>query len=111
MSITLIDHRSYCRLVFEGSLTFEFARELEDRIIEALRRYTCFEIDLSGIREIDLCGIHLLGILDTIAGDHARIVGHSPVVERAKAHLLMSQRGSCLRGTHDERARAGARVA
>lgn len=107
MSITLIDQESHCRLVFEGSLTFEFARELEDRIIDALRRYTSFELDLSGIREIDLCGIHLLGVLDAFAGKTTRIVGRSPLVEQAKCRLLTSQRGSCLRGTRDERAQAG----
>jgi len=78
MNVTLIDQEHACRLVFDGKLTMEFARELEDRIIDALRRYTRFEIDLSGVDEIDICGIHLLGVLDAVGGSQVKVVDTSP---------------------------------
>lgn len=87
MSINLIDQEGGCRLIFDGCLTSEYARELEDRIIEALRRYTHFELDLSGVREVDQCGLHLLWILNTLGGDHVETVAPSPVVEQANRQL------------------------
>lgn len=83
MTIDLIDKEGACRLVFDGCLTSEFARELEDCIIEALRRYTHFEVDLSRVKEVDQCGLHLLRVLNKIAGDHLETVAESPVVEEA----------------------------
>lgn len=85
-----------CRLVFEGKMTFEFSRELEDRMIAAMRRHQCLEVDLSGVREIDLCGIHLLGVLQSFGGKKVTIVATSPVVERASSRLLGSFRGASL---------------
>lgn len=103
MKITLIDKAHACRLIFDGSLTMEFARELEDGIIDALRRYTHFEVDLSRVLEIDICGIHLLGVLDAIAGSHVEIVDSSPAVQRAYERLA-PRRGTWLRGSQEERA-------
>jgi ABC-type transporter Mla MlaB component len=102
MSVNLIDKENACRLVFEGSLTFEFARELEDNIINALRRYTQFELDLSGVCEIDICGIHLLGVLDAVAGKHVEVVDTSPIVKQAYGRLLAPGRGTWLRGSRAE---------
>lgn len=109
MNITLIDHNQdhACRLVFDGNLTMEFARDLEDRIIDALRRYTHFEIDLSGVREIDICGIHLLGVLDALGGSNVTIVDTSPAVQRAYERLAPC-RGTCLRGSREELAQCRA---
>ena len=39
MSISLIGDGSACRLVFDGSITFDSWRDMEDRIIDALRRH------------------------------------------------------------------------
>lgn len=111
MSVNLIDKENACRLVFEGSMTFEFARELEDNIIDALRRYTEFEIDLSGVREIDVCGIHLLGVIDAVAGRHVEVVETSPVVQQAYGKLLSPGRGTWLRGSREERSRCNSAVA
>lgn len=108
MNISLIDKNNACRLIFNGHLTYEHARELEDGIIDALRRYTRFEVDLSGVQEIDLCGIHLLGILDAVAGEQVEVVESSTAVERAYSRLLAPQRGSWLRGSRDERKAAAA---
>ncbi|HJW25060.1 MAG TPA: STAS domain-containing protein [Rhodocyclaceae bacterium] len=107
MNMTLIDQQHACRLVFGGSLTIEFARELEDRIIDALRRYSDFEIDLSGVQEIDVCGIHLLGVLDAVGGSHVTVVDSSPAVQRAYERLA-PRRGTWLRGSQEERVLCGA---
>jgi ABC-type transporter Mla MlaB component len=107
MKITLIDNKDHCRLVFAGRLTYQFAQELENRIIDALRRYSHFEVDLSGVREIDICGIHLLGILDAVAGDKVKTIATSPVVQQAQQRLLAPRRGTWLRGSRDERAQSG----
>lgn len=107
LNITLIDKAQTCRLVFEGDLTMEFAREMEDRIIDALRRYTQFEVDLSGVSDIDICGIHLLGVLDAVAGSQVTVLERSPAVERAYERLA-PRRGTWLRGTREEHALCGA---
>lgn len=102
MSIDVIDQDGSCRLVFAGQVTFAFARELEDRIIDALRRYTRFEVDLSAISEIDLCGLHLLRVLDTVGGDNVKTVADSSLVEQARRQLLVSRRSAWLRGSREE---------
>lgn len=107
LNITLIDKAQTCRLVFEGSLTIEFARELEDRIIDALRRYTEFEVDLSGVEEIDVCGIHLLGVLEAVAGSQVKVLKRSPAIQRAYERLA-PRRGTWLRGSREEHALCGA---
>lgn len=98
MGLNLIDNKGVCRLVFDGSLTHEFAGELDDRIVEALRRCTRFEVDLSGVKEIDLCGLHLLRMLESVAGENLTTLATSPVVEQAQKRLLASGRWSWLRG-------------
>ena len=103
MSVNLIEKENACCLVFIGSLTFEFERELEDKIIDALRRYTRFEVDLSGVREIDLCGIHLLGVLKSVGGEQVEVIETSPAVQQAYSKLLKPTRGAWLRGSRTER--------
>ncbi|HJW26177.1 MAG TPA: STAS domain-containing protein [Rhodocyclaceae bacterium] len=98
MGLNLIDNKGVCRLVFDGSLTHEFAGELDDLIVDALRRYSRFEMDLSGVREIDLCGLHLLRMLESVAGDNLTTLATSPVVDHAQKRLLASGRWSWLRG-------------
>lgn len=80
------------RLSFDGKMTYEFYRELEDRIFDTMRRYETFEIDLSEVREIDLCGLHLLGLLQSFGV----IVASSPVIEQASRHLLASVQANAL---------------
>ena len=103
MGIHLIEKDHACRLIFDGCLTFEFARELEDCIIDALRRYTHFEVDLSGVLEIDLCGLHLLRVLETVGGENFQTVAGSLLVEQAQRRLLAPGRGVWLRGCPDQR--------
>lgn len=80
------------RLIFDGSMTTAFANQLEDRILDAMRSYRHLEVDLSGVREIDLCGIHLIRLLQTVGGKAVDFVATSPIVERALA--LASARGA-----------------
>lgn len=87
-----------CRLVFGASMTLAHAREQEDQIINAMRRHTKLEVDFSGVHEIDICGVHLLGMLYTLGGADIRIVATSPVVEQQYARFLASYRGVLLRG-------------
>jgi hypothetical protein len=76
------------RLTFDKKMTYEFATELEDKIIDALRRYTHVEIDLSRVLEIDLCGIHLLGLLKCFIGKGVVIVATSPAVDQAYENFV-----------------------
>lgn len=103
MSISIVALEEGCRLVFGADLTFDFVRELEDAIIDALRRYAYIEIDLAGVTRIDACGIHLLGLLLDFGGGRAKIASNMQLVEQAYARFFSSQRGDCLRGSRDER--------
>lgn len=104
MHIELVCNERGCRLVFSGRLTAEFAREVEDRIIEALRRFKSFEVDLSAVSEIDPSGVHLLSVLRKIGGAAVSIVASSPTVEQA---LAVAQRG---RGKAGDRPAAAIRT-
>lgn len=96
MSIEVTADGQTCRLTFDGSITFEFWREMEDIIIDAMRRHTHFDVDLSGVREIDLAGIHLLGLVNSVGGANVRVVAGSPIVDQATQRLLSVQRASSL---------------
>lgn len=93
MHVELICNECGCRLVFAGRFTIDFARYAEDRIIEALRRFRNFEVDLSAVSEIDLCGVHLLSVLRKIGGAAVSIVACSPAVEQALALPQVVRRG------------------
>lgn len=79
-------------LKFEGPMTFEHRLELEETIIGAMRRHTQLAADLSGVREIDLYGVHLLGMLQSVGA----VVALSPTVEEAAKRLLTSYQGTRL---------------
>jgi len=79
-------------LKFDGKMTYEFYRGLENRVIEAMQRYRRLEIDLSGVSEVDLSGIHLIGLLKNVGV----IVATSPVVERAAKCLPASLNSAAL---------------
>jgi ABC-type transporter Mla MlaB component len=82
--------RFYFKL--DGKMTYEFYRELEERVANAIRRDQSLEIDLSEVVEIDLCGLHLIGVLQS-AGV---IVATSPVVEKASRRLLETLNSAAL---------------
>ena len=92
MSSMHADDSTGFRLIFDGSMTMDFANQLEDRILDAMRKYRHLEVDLSGVREIDLCGIHLIRLLQTVGGKAVDFVATSPIVERALA--LATPRGT-----------------
>ena len=75
------------RLTFKSKMTIQYATEIENMILDALRRHMHIEVDLSKVREIDLCGMHLLGFLESFIDKGVVIVATSPIVEQASAHL------------------------
>jgi hypothetical protein len=76
------------RLTFDKQMTFAFATELEDRILDALRRYKHVEVDLSKVKEVDLYGAHLLGLLQSFFGKGLVLIGTSPAVDKAYRQFL-----------------------
>lgn len=89
------------RLKIVGKMTYESYRELEDRIIDAMRRHKSLEIDLGEVSEVDLCGLHLIGLLHHVGV----IVASSPVIEQAARRLLVSHNSAAL--GHQARREAG----
>ena len=76
------------RLTFDKQMTFAFAAEHEDTILDALRRYKHIEVDLSKVMEIDLYGAHLLGLLQSFFGKGLVLVETSPAVDKAYRRFL-----------------------
>jgi len=95
MNITQNGSKDDCCLVFDGQMTYPFSREIENQIIDSMRRHRRLKVDLSGVREIDLCGIHLLGVLRSFGDDALRIIATSPVVDAALSRLPSSRRSGC----------------
>ncbi|MBI2277658.1 MAG: STAS domain-containing protein [Dechloromonas sp.] len=96
MNIYIVGSESDCRLVFEGAMTHEFSRQMEDRVIDLMRRHHCLQVDLAGVEEIDLFGVHLIGVLQNLGGHSVDIIAASPAVERALSRLLTPSRGTSL---------------
>lgn len=67
------------RLSVRGPMTVSCRPTLEATLINAMRRHKRLEVDLSGVLEIDLYGVHLLGLLRNFG---ATLI-LSPVVEEA----------------------------
>lgn len=76
------------RLTFNHSMTTRFSAELEDKVIDAMRRHKHLEVDLSAVREIDSSGVRLIELLTRLGGKEVDFVATSPVVERATRHLI-----------------------
>ncbi|HZX31613.1 MAG TPA: hypothetical protein VFF03_09700 [Rhodocyclaceae bacterium] len=83
MTVRLEGRDRGCRLIFDGKMTKECQREMEDRVIEALRRYRHFEVDLSGVCYIDAYGKRLLNLLKEFGGNAVEIIACSTSVEQA----------------------------
>lgn len=84
-------------LIFSGPMTCRNSREIENRIISAMRQHPQLNVDLSGVEEIDLCGIHLLGVLQSHGGEAVRITATSPSVDLALMQLPSTQRNARLK--------------
>ena len=70
-------------LALAGELTIYRAAELKAELLEAVRRDAELEIDLSGVTELDTCGVQLLMLAKRCAqeqGGSLRLTGHSPAV-------------------------------
>jgi anti-anti-sigma factor len=72
-------------LALAGELTIYRAAELKAELLEAVQRgaATGTEIDLSGVTELDTCGVQLLMLAKRCAqeqGGALRLMGHSPAV-------------------------------
>jgi hypothetical protein len=83
MNNSLNNGKAQFLLTFKSKMTFEFAGEIEDMILDALRRYKHIQVDLSKVSEIDICGIHLLGLLESFANKGVEIIATSPTIEKA----------------------------
>ena len=83
MTVRLEGREYGCRLIFDGLMTKECQREMEDRVIEALRCYRHFELDLSGVRQIDAYGKRLLNLLTEFGGNAVEIIACSTSVRQA----------------------------
>ena len=80
------------RLSVEIPMTFEYRHELESTIIDAMQRNQNLEADLSDVSEIDLYGVHLLGLLHSVGA----VVSVSPAVDASIRRLLNSCQGASL---------------
>lgn len=94
MNITLEGTKDDRRMIFKGAMTSPFSREIEKQILDNMRKHQHLKVDLSGVRELDLCGIHLLGVLFSYGADAIHVIAASPVVEAAIARLRLSRQGS-----------------
>jgi hypothetical protein len=88
MSEMLSNSKADYRLTLDHKMTFQFATEIEEKIIDALRRYTHVEVDLSKVLEIDLCGLNLLGFLQCFTDKGLVIIATSPAVEQAYGRFI-----------------------
>ena len=86
-------------IVFSGPMTCNNSREIENRIINAMRQHPQLNVDLSGVEEIDLCGIHLLGVLQSFGGEAVHIIATSPTVDAALMQLPSTHRHARLKRT------------
>lgn len=76
------------RLGFYGALTLATCQRFEKKVIGALKRQQQLELDLSGIDQIDLYGIHLIDLLQRTAPRQIIVVASSSTVEEARQHLF-----------------------
>lgn len=84
-------------IIFSGAMTCSNSRDIENRIINAMRQHPKLKVDLSGVEEIDLCGIHLLGVLQSFGGDAVNIIATSPTVDAALMRLPSTHRHARLK--------------
>lgn len=83
-------NEKFC-LVIEGAMTHRRLREMEDRIIDSMRHFPYFDVDLSGVSEVDHFGIRLLEFIRSIGDDLIHIVAASPVVEEVLSRISSSR--------------------
>ncbi len=79
MCVTMDERLGICYLYFKGDLTAPTMAEAERTVIDALRRYDAFEVDLSGVGVIDQSGVRLLRWMKNNGSRTIRFVNPSPV--------------------------------
>ncbi len=92
MNIILKVGKDDCCLIIEGEMTCRFSREIENVIIESMRNHQFLRVDLSGVSEIDPCGIHLLGVLLSFGDEATRIVAASTVAQEALSRFQLAHK-------------------
>lgn len=92
MECALVADEAIFRLKFDGKMTYEYYRELEAKVLDAMQAKKRLEIDLSEVTEIDLCGLHLVGLLQSAGA----IVATSPVVADTSRRLLTTLHSAAL---------------
>lgn len=92
------------QLKLDGKMTYGNYHELEAEVAEVMRHHPSFDVDLSAVDEVDLCGLHLIGLLQSVG----HIVATSPAVDQASKCLLASLHAAALgRARRSERALQG----
>jgi ABC-type transporter Mla MlaB component len=94
MNISYTGNKDDRCMVFEGAMTHRFSRDIENQIIDSMRKNQRLKVDLSGVNELDLCGIHLLGVLFSYGAEAIQVVAASPIVEAAISRLHLSRKSS-----------------
>jgi len=70
-------------LALIGELTIYRGAELKAELLQAVQCDTVVEVDLSGVTELDTCGVQLLMLAKRSAQDNGgtlRLTSHSPAV-------------------------------
>ena len=79
-------------LKFVGRMTYDNYHDMEKQVSTALKHHLPLKIDLGEVSKIDLCGLHLLGLMLS----KGVIVASSPVVEQASKTLLATLQSAAL---------------
>lgn len=78
--------QDYCRMRFNGNMTADAVDEIRVDLEERLMHCIAVEIDLSGVRRIDLAGIQMMLQLRERAKQECKLIifiGWNPAIEEA----------------------------
>ena len=100
MEITQEQSSDKCCLYMRGDCNIYHAETIKTFLLEVLRTPVSFDVDLSGVTEIDTAGIQVLMAAKNHAKAHGvelRLLGHSPpVLELIEIYDLAAWRGDSL---------------
>ena len=92
MSLKFNESEDGRRVMFEGSMIYKNSRATERFILDMVCRHRHLKVDLSEVKEIDRCGVHLLAMIKSFGSEFIEIVATSPVIDVALAHIPLSRR-------------------